>query len=191
MELVALLRRRTRAHHARLDAGIDFSRGDVTHARYAAFLRGILSVVTPLEPVLARWLGGESGPSRAECLRADLASLGVSAKVEDVAVRLPHNTAEAYGCAYVLEGSTLGGLVLAPMVEERFGPSAAVSYLRLRGSDTGRAWRAWLRRLEAFAATANANDVTSACDMACATFEIYTTSLLLTGALTEACECSR
>ena len=111
--------------------------------------------------------------------------MSVSARMHPPQIRLPRTLAEAYGCAYVLEGSTLGGVVLAPIVEQSLGRDTPTAYLRLRAESTGRNWQAWLRTLNAFGEAATHDEIEASCDMACATFEAYTTSLRLTGALIE------
>jgi heme oxygenase (biliverdin-IX-beta and delta-forming) len=191
LDLLTLLRERTRDRHARLDAAIDFRANDITTGRYAAFLRGVLAVVTPLEPAIASCLGAPTGRSRAERVRADLATLRASTEITYVPLRTPQNVAEAYGCAYVLEGSTLGGLVLARAVEATLGPTGPTSYLRLRGADTPRAWKSFIERLGAFGATATAGQMNAACDIACATFDAYAVSFVATGAIEDCLECTR
>ncbi|HEX2826945.1 MAG TPA: biliverdin-producing heme oxygenase [Burkholderiales bacterium] len=190
MNLLSLLRERTRAPHARLDAALDFAVSGLTPDRYAAFLRGVLAVVAPLENALARWPVLPDGPPRAERVRSDLARLGIEERDADFLVPTPTELAEAYGCAYVLEGSSLGGLVLARSVEENLGSDFPTSYLRLREPGTGRKWREWLERLDAWSATASKDDADAACGMAAATFDAYTASLKRTGAITERCACT-
>jgi heme oxygenase len=187
--LLDRLRQCTRERHEHLDAGIDFRRGTVTSERYAAFLQGSLAVVEPLEAALARWFPAADTRSRSECLRDDLRRLGFRSDVARARVRLPVHVAQAYGCAYVLEGSALGGLALAPIVAEALGVPA--SYLRFREADTGRAWRAWLDKLKAFGDGASEDDIRAACDMACATFDAYAESLRTAGAFAEHPACSR
>ena len=190
MDLLPLLRQRTREQHARLDAALDFRAGTMSRERYVAFLRGVLGVVSAVEPALAVWLGPAGGPSRTCALRADLGRLGVPHAPEERPVRLPRNEAEAYGCAYVLEGSALGGLVLAPAIAERLGATTPAAYLCLRGSDTTRAWRDFLERLRAFGERASAGDAHAACDIACTTFDAYAASLRASGATFESCVCT-
>ena len=190
MDILTLLRRRTRERHARLDAGIGFHHPPITRERYVAFLRGVLAAVTPLERALVPWLGPFPGPSRVDALGADLAALGAFDVVDSTPTRIPRNVSEAYGCAYVLEGSSLGGVVLAPLVEESLGPGVPTAYLRLRGADTGKAWRAWLARLHAFGVSATQDDVIAACEMACAAFDAYAASLRRTGAFQERFACT-
>lgn len=190
MDLLTTLRQRTREQHARLDAAIDFGSKDLSRERYAAFLAGVLDVVCTLEPALESWLGPLPGPSRSACLRADLASLGISNGRVPQATHAANNLAAAHGCAYVLEGSALGGLVLAPAVEAQLGTGAPTSYLRLRGTNTPRAWRAWLERLREYGATATSEEVDAACAAACRTFDAYASSLKLRGALRQEPACT-
>ena len=183
--LIDRLRECTRDRHTHLDSGIDLRRGRVTRERYAAFLRGLLAVVPPLEAAVSDWFVPEAGGSRTECLLADLDRLGASGETVRAPMRLPIDLAQAWGCAYVLEGSTLGGVALAPIVEQGLGRDTPTSYLRLRAESTGRLWQAWLRKLNAFGDAASRDEVEAACDMACATFDAYTESLRLSGALIE------
>jgi len=132
-DLLSLLRRGTRDAHSRLDARIDFGRHGVTLQRYAAFLDGMLTVVAPLEARLARWLGRSDGTSRTQRLEEALRSLGAPQAPRSADVRVPATLAEAYGCSYVLEGSTLGGMALAPVVERSLGDDVPTTWLRLRG----------------------------------------------------------
>ncbi len=187
-DLIASLRARTASHHAQLDAALHFQPGAVTRARYVEFLRGTQVVLRALEPELIRWLGAGSWPRRLECLRADLDQLdvaGVAAPPSGL-VTLPLNLAAAYGCVYVVEGSTLGGMVLAPIIERELGLPAgsATSYLRLWGQETAAHWRKWLGRLADFGNTASLQQHEQACVMACATFESYARALQQQGAIT-------
>ena len=190
LDLLTTLRQRTREQHGRLDAGIDFGSKAWGRERYAAFLGGVLDVVSSLEPAVERWLGPLSNPSRVACLRADLARLGIPEGGAPQAPHAVHSLAAAYGCVYVLEGSALGGLVLAPAVEAAIGPEAPTSYLRLRGANTPRAWRAWLERLREYGAAASPTEVDDACTAACRTFDAYSSSLALHGALTQEPACT-
>jgi heme oxygenase len=58
--------------------------------------------------------------------------------------------ASAFGCLYVIEGSTLGGQTLAPMVRERLGMAAGgVRFLSSYGEQVMPMWRTFLQSLEA------------------------------------------
>lgn len=152
----------------------------MTRTRYGAFLAGTLLVVDPLEDAL-----GEP-KKRSDLLRADLAALRVRPHdpVPDLAPSLG-SEGERLGCAYVVEGSALGGLVLARTIEPALAllPTGGTSFLRLRGDDTAAHWRAFLRRLDDFGREATVSMRAAATRAAVATFEAYTAAFRRTGAL--------
>jgi len=86
-------------------------------------------------------------------LRADLAALHVDAATLPRATELPdvHDLGRALGALYVLEGSTLGGQVLAREVA-RGAAGAPTSFLNGAGGDTGARWTSFGRFAEAQAA---------------------------------------
>lgn len=61
--------------------------------------------------------------------------------------------AEALGAAYVLEGSMLGGVVIARMAERRLGldPEHGGSFFAGHGRDTARSWTAFCAALDGLA----------------------------------------
>ena len=185
LDLLALLRRRTRDAHHRLDAALDFrSPGSLSLSRYVALLRATLRVVAPLDQSLSAWLPPLPGPVRATCLRADLAALGHVEAGVALAPR-PRNLAEALGCAYVLEGSSLGGLVLASMVTRDLGAWVPTSYLTLRGAGTAAAWRSFLHRLHAFGVASSERDHAAAAAIAVDTFDVFDATLRDAGLVRE------
>lgn len=183
--LLVALRSRTATQHQRLDASLDMAHALTVH-RYDTFLRASLAVVEVLEPIVERVLGGFDGPTRRARLSDDLqvvasrrtAPTHAAPDAAPLEVRCPSTVAEAFGCAYVLEGSTLGGLVLARTVEPALDLRAGegTSYLRLRGERTGEQWRAFLARLEHFGSHASPLDREAACELAGATFDAYSTA---------------
>ena len=176
-DLVTALRRATAARHRRLDGALAIARAPLTRERYAAFLRGSLRVLQALEPALSRWPQAYGASLRIECLRADLRSIGAAHDPAPADVKVPETVAEAFGAAYVVEGSALGGRVLAPLVQRALGDSAPVTYLRLRGDATQAHWQQWLGRLHAFDEQERPGDRDAACAMACSTFDAYTRAL--------------
>lgn len=170
--LLSTLRTRTADAHARLDERLARA-GGLTAQRYPAFLRASLAVIAPLEPALARWLPAVAAPSRAAALRADLAALAGDAAVAPTDVPALDSHAAACGAAYVVEGSALGGLVLAERVEAVHGPAAPTRYLRLRGRATAEHWRSFLAELARAERGFAAADRDAACATACALFAAY------------------
>lgn len=89
-------------------------------------------------------------------LTSDLTALGVSGSCIAALPRCrempePSGPAFAFGCVYVLEGATLGGRTLLPLVERRLGFNAhhGASYLASYGADVAAMWRAFNAAVEA------------------------------------------
>ncbi len=173
--LLADLRQATGHAHARLDGAFAAGSAALTHERYVALLRATLTVLAPLEHGLADHLPDLASCGRAASIRADLARLGAENQESPIDVPVPRGLAEAYGIAYVVEGSTLGGLVLAARFEAALGlaPGVATRFLRLRGDHTGSSWRAFLARLAAAETAFDPNERSAACAAACAVFDAY------------------
>jgi len=116
---LAAVRRAGRAAHERVD--VAFSGFDLGNpASYAAFLDTHAAIVLPLERMLAERVLPPWTP-RAECLRGDLSALG--RPVPPPLTIAASGAGAAYdgwchGALYVLEGSRLGGRVLAGRVPD-------------------------------------------------------------------------
>lgn len=171
--LLVRLRAATARQHAQLDAQLSHALASLTTDRYGAFLLASYAAVEPLESAVAALLGHDGSWPRRTSLRADLTALGLQVTAVAAApdCQLPASIGEALGCAYVLEGSALGGVVLAT----RLGTTGrgASAYLRLRGPDTPLAWRSFLARLAAYDSTASEHDRERACTAARAAFDTY------------------
>ncbi|MBE7217935.1 MAG: biliverdin-producing heme oxygenase [Caulobacteraceae bacterium] len=118
------LRAATAAEHERLDAA--FARFDLADAaHYRAFLQAHRRALPALEAAVAvsgaAWAGWSP---RAEPLEADLRALGAEPETAEAPVP-PLTPAQAWGVQYVLEGSRLGGRLLA----QRLAPDAPRNYL--------------------------------------------------------------
>lgn len=185
------LRAQTRAQHERLDRGVRMGTDEVTRDGYGAFLRGSLAIVRPLERALEPHGALELPRGRSESLSADLAHLALVDDVASPDVRFVESRADAMGVAYVMEGSALGGQVLARRVAPALGLAtegperAGLAYLRVHGDAPGPRWRAFLERLGAWDAEASEEDRERACRAALRTFAAYEDALARSGAWTE------
>ena len=154
------LREATRAQHAALDAQLRLD----SPAACVRFAIATLAAIETLEPAIAVRLAGFGG-DRVAALRADLAELGAAP-----APALAHppfaSTSAGFGAAYVMEGSTLGGLVLASKVDAL--GLTATRYLRLRGTATAARWKQFLAELDR-----SVTDRAACCAAAVATFAHY------------------
>lgn len=170
--LLEAIRNATAEAHAALERQLP--PGGWTRAQYAGFLRATLAVVDIVEPRIREWLpdfavAGEPGGAR---LRHDLAALGDPGDVAP-APDLPviATIAAAYGAAYVLQGSMLGGSIIARTLQTNSQiPGGSFTYLRPPGVSIGPVWRAFTMRLDAFGSAATAADHQAAIDAAQRTF---------------------
>lgn len=133
------LRAATAAHHDRVDAV--FSRADLaTRDGYGRFLQAQAGAYLPVEAGLSRAGAGAvvsdwQARKRAPQIAADLAALGLAVPDDDVPIAFD-DTAAVLGGIYVLEGSRLGGALLARGVPEAFpkaflAPGESASWRRL------------------------------------------------------------
>nr|WP_269326747.1 biliverdin-producing heme oxygenase [Kineosporia mesophila] len=118
------MRAATRATHERLDSLVDLRAWDQATHRW--WLQRMLGLHEPLERELGSWYAGQSGrtapdvPSRrrAGAIASDLRSLGLTdEEVRDLPRSplppAPSTRGQALGHLYVLDGSALGGSVIA------------------------------------------------------------------------------
>ena len=162
------LRDATAPDHARLDAVFD--RFDLADARsYGGFLSAHAAALLAVEPQLdahgiAALIPDWPERRRGELIRADLASLGLEVPAPLAAPELASEAA-LWGAAYVVEGSRLGGAVLARHV----GPGLPTAYLA--AAQPKGAWRAFIAMLDA--AVADDDRLTEAAAGAHATFALF------------------
>ena len=143
------LRAGTADLHAAVERHIDLTRLTEDRGRYAELLRYFLSAVGPVEAAL-RDAGHAAAAGDAALLEADLRRLGHATPPATGAFELPAGPAAAWGAAYVLEGSSLGGQIIARTVHERLGltPETGTAYFS-RGAARRAAWPRFKGRLNA------------------------------------------
>jgi heme oxygenase len=167
----AALRHLTQPAHDRLHAQPQFAallRGDLRRPAYAALLLRLLGLHAPIEAGLARhaqsrWLGWAAaapGLTRAARLTRDLRALGLeaaeieAAPMADAVLPPLAHPAAALGCAWVVEGSALGGAVLAARLAATpglAGTACGSFFGGVDGQDSGvqaARWRACGRAVE-------------------------------------------
>ena len=151
MSALAALRAATRSNHDAVDAS--FGRFDLTdRAGYARFLAAHARALPAVEAALADMPGLPHLRPRAPLIEADLAALGFSLPAL-LPLPTPDDPATAFGMAYVIEGSRLGGGMLARQVPADL-PHAYLSATHLPGEwrtfghalDTAATDEAWTAR---------------------------------------------
>lgn len=157
MGLRSILQQATREAHARVEAAARLD-APPDLARYRHFLVAQHRVLGVLEPLLLgatalRELGVDLGTrGRLAALEADLDYLGVR-RPRPLRMIHPDHGPALLGCAYVIEGATLGSRVLAARWAGPLGfaPGRGASFLEAHGAHTGPRWSAFVAALEATA----------------------------------------
>lgn len=178
MTFAERLKSATAVAHARIERDFRLTERTATPEAYRALLARLYGVHSVWEQEGAALIADAAlfEPRRkAALLRRDLRALGQS---EEAIARLPvchllleePTRAAAFGAMYVIEGSSLGGAVIARRVEQalKFDATNGCAFFHTYGSDRGAMWRSFRGRLEEFAATAHEEEIISAAQ---ATFE--------------------
>jgi heme oxygenase (biliverdin-IX-beta and delta-forming) len=178
---MARLKAETATEHKAIEAASNIMSESLSLGEYRAYLEKFYGFQLPLEGVLCGfglWQAlGLPAEERAKLplLARDLTSLdgGTPASVE-ICRDLPPlaNLAQAVGCAYVLEGSTLGGRIIAKHIQARFADAAPKAFLECYGAETGERWQAFRHAVSRFARTRELEDQVIA--GAKATFRAFT-----------------
>lgn len=153
MTLLERLKAETRAEHDRIEIAVDFERRTATLADYRDLLARYYGFHSVWEEKAEAALVDSAffQPRRKTgLLERDLAALGLRA---DEIVKLPRchplmplrDQAAALGSMYVIEGSTLGGAIIARGVERNLGlcPETGCAYFRSYGRDTAKMWKSF------------------------------------------------
>jgi heme oxygenase len=153
LDIMTALKVETADLHKRVESLMPFFNRNLSFERYAATLASFLGFYEPLEHKLTKIRDLQAvgidlyERQRAHLLRADLRALGLT--LQQIA-ELPRcqdlprleDSSDGLGCLYVLEGSTLGGQLIARELSRRFeidGNSGA-SFFHSYGFNVGGKW---------------------------------------------------
>lgn len=153
MTLLERLKAETRPAHDRIETTIDFERRTASREAYRDLLIRFYGFHSAWEGAAADRAPDRSFFQRrckADLLVKDLKALGMTG---DEIIRLPRchplmplpHPAAVLGSMYVIEGSTLGGAVIAHAVERRLGLNAETgcAYFRSYGRETAAMWKSF------------------------------------------------
>jgi len=182
--MLSELRSATRERHAALDeANFALRPENITRAHYIAFLRCMLAVVRPLEermqalPLFEARMPDSQLRRRAAALTRDLHAVGAPDLPRDDAPHLPAiaTVSQAFGCGYVLEGSSLGGAVLARALGPLLALAAdsGMTYWTAYGDQVGPMWLRFIDALESWASRVSASERQVVTATASATFDTF------------------
>ncbi|WP_207482077.1 biliverdin-producing heme oxygenase [Arenibaculum pallidiluteum] len=166
------LRQETAEKHRRLEEGLGLVAPDLTLGRYRRILEGFYTFLRPWEAGIETALGDPAFTRprrRAHLLAADLVQLGaaagsLAALPDCPALPLIDGPARAMGSLYVMEGSTLGGRIVARHVEKALclSDGRGYTYFSSHGPAVGAMWRRFLDRLAAFSSPDRDDQVVAA-----------------------------
>jgi heme oxygenase len=175
---LGLVREATRSAHLRVEALVEVTAWN--GARHQWWLGRQLGIREPLEAALDRWWAGSDlrapfwpARRRSDLVRSDLMALGVSpsdlrALPRCVPAAGPWDLPEVLGQLYVLDGSALGGAVIAARaLDAGVDPAACASLLPRRS--TGGNWRETRFMIEALGAAEARRAAVAAADL----FELF------------------
>ncbi|HEX4506770.1 MAG TPA: biliverdin-producing heme oxygenase [Alphaproteobacteria bacterium] len=158
-----ILRTATARHHERVDAA--FAGFDLRDAgSYRCFLSAHARVLPGAENAIH--LPWDGWTRRAPLLLRDLSDLGAAPEPSPANLSMTEPAAQ-WGCLYVLEGSRLGGSVLAQRVV------AGLPTRYLSAGHTGGSWRIFQTALEAAAGPAETAWIEAAVAAARSVFELF------------------
>lgn len=163
ISLLERLKQETRTSHEDLERRVDILNRLQTAESYRKLLETFYGVYGPLEAALTRcipeiepWLPDVGKRMRTAALGRDLGILGNNSPEELPLADVPllSSLAEQFGCLYVLEGSTLGGQIIAREVNSQlhFTPERGCSFFASHGAEIGSMWRRFREAMERYAA---------------------------------------
>jgi heme oxygenase len=182
--LMARLRHDTADHHSRAEHAVDLRASLSSRNDYRELLGRLHGFYAPLETALERFAAEVPElliPQRRKTplLESDLRMLGDSVAAITTLQRseaLPclGSVAGAVGCLYVLEGATLGGRVIARLLQNTLGISAPTggAFFASYGERIDTMWQAFGQAAECCCDRASRQD--DAVKAAIATFECFT-----------------
>lgn len=155
------LRAGTADLHEALETALPLGSADLSGAEYGQVLVGFRGFFAPWEREAKRRAPAAFQPllqerTRLPLLDMDLQALGLAPAAEAIhPSTLPRfeDGGELLGSLYVLEGSRLGGQVIARRAEQRLGLTreAGTAFFTGFGAETGSRWRAFCNVLEQWA----------------------------------------
>jgi heme oxygenase len=181
MSAIAHLRSATWSAHQRLEKRLDVKTRFLSLLAYRTHLERMWGFCAGVEARLGRQVFGDAltdydSRRKLPLLARDLVALGaepesMSQLSRCEAVPACPDAASAFGCLYVLEGATLGGRTLLPVVQERLGLSAGhgAAFLASYGADVSAMWQRFGAALDAWCCVPERQ--MRAADAAVATFD--------------------
>ncbi len=150
------LRERTAASHQALEQNalsVNLVSAGVTEKDYSLYIQRLYGFMSGFErwvfPMLDGLVADLSARKKSAVMEANLVALGVDPVLLPVVdaeffARLYQTTAQAMGGFYVMEGSTLGGIIINKHLQKTLGDAVFSEYFNVYGTHTGGMWKEFL-----------------------------------------------
>jgi heme oxygenase (biliverdin-IX-beta and delta-forming) len=158
------LRAATRDAHERAERVpvlTHLARGAIDEKRYGAMLTSLAALFSRWENEQREFLRHEAAnagwryASRTEALRCDLRDLGIATNILPGRLAYGHDRATSWGMLYVVEGSALGGQILAASARRAMPGCTATRFFGIADARDG-TWRDFCAVLDAALASEDA-----------------------------------
>lgn len=130
-------------------------KGLETREDYIRMLNWLYGFYSPMETLIRQQLTPGVFPDmdkrcRAEYLLWDIQESGLPTPPPDTCRELPdiYSINQALGALYVLEGSTLGGRIIAGMVSRQLGTTSSLGFFNGYGAETSLMWQSFKEFLD-------------------------------------------
>lgn len=184
--ILAELKETLAPYHRQLEMDVNIWAALASPASYRNLLIKFFGVIAALESQLAvvdeleTWLPDVSHRWKTPLLTKDLAVWGARFENCPICIDVPdlETMGSAFGCLYVLEGSTLGGQIIAREVYKHLGltPENGCRFFSSYGAEVGPMWKSFGRYLETWCA-ANEARRDEVLESAADTFECFSRRL--------------
>lgn len=166
------IRAQTSENHTRLEQTrllLPISEKNLTKEKYVEILKKFYGYFLPLEnlvdnfPQIQTYLPDYNTRRKVDLIYQDLLQVvpAYAGKPLELCKDLPRitNTSEAFGCLYVMEGSTLGGKLIAKVLKDELNLDASngASFFNSYGKETGSKWKLFQQALVNFSSDSSTN----------------------------------
>jgi heme oxygenase (biliverdin-IX-beta and delta-forming) len=168
--ILQLIKEKTADHHKALEDSQlmrPISMGVISPNEYIEILKKFYGYFSPLENKIEKfeevytYLPDYSSRRKSHSLLTDLRNLKYKGDLP-VCKNLPsvRDTAEAFGCLYVMEGSTLGGETISKILSEslKLHPYNGASFFNGYGEDTLAKWKNFRNALQMYSSKYNKHE---------------------------------
>lgn len=147
---------------------------------HVVFLNWLYAFYGALEDRIRKQLTSDNFPdierrSRAGMLLQDMEAAGIPLPAPEICRDLPEidTYGKALGALYVLEGSTLGGRIIAGVLTDRLGSEKCLTYFNSYGNETAGMWQSFKDLLDTPVMFAIKEDILSAAGSTFLTFKTW------------------